>query len=95
RQQDQGLHVWSQAVGKVCALKVSRRRFLSIFPVAPSGIASTKTTSSGVHDNRRARAVVPGKDRGADEFVKHGGFFRDAGRGRCVRMEYMDDRKSK
>ena len=27
----------------------SRSRFFSILPVAPSGIASTKTTSSGIH----------------------------------------------
>ena len=39
----------AHAVGSVWCLNCSRRRFLSIFPVAPSGMESTKTTSSGVH----------------------------------------------
>ena len=39
----------AQAVGSLWSANRSRSLFFCILPVAPSGIASTKTTSSGVH----------------------------------------------
>jgi len=38
-----------QAVGSLWPLSISRSFIFCILPVAPSGMASTKTTSSGVH----------------------------------------------
>ena len=40
---------WAQAVGRRWSRNCSRSLFFCILPVAPSGIASTNTTSSGVH----------------------------------------------
>ncbi len=71
------------AVGRTWSAKRARRTFLSILPVAPSGMSSTKTTSSGVHH----LAILPSPgSRGISRVAISPGLSLTSSRGRSSHL---------